>query len=827
MPEDITLVRSAPVSPEGRWFEYSTREKYSEGAVFSPSSVVAAKKYIRKGCPPRPPVSPGATPLTSRALPQSKLCRRSAAEASNSSKMVCHGCHGVMGSGQHNGSVPGKDRCTLPHSSSCPGGVLEDDSWRACPTGYVPGVPMSMTGFEDTLQYSDFLPRNNPEINSTPVVSPLIHQLSQIRISAPTESARGASNEEDLARLHRQANGEGARSRVIQERFPSIMLADTSPGQANSMQSNILPADLSQDVMHLRALNQGTQQKDRNTDDITIAEIRGMPGLKEQVDVHISNLRDRIPALAPAPSVPPPGQAAQHQPPDSHLVQNMEADIAEVERLQAEASAELQSLRQAEEARRQHTQVIQQQRELAVKQAQQQAAALEEQRRMKLRRATEELRATQNALMELRQRQNGSVPSIISDGRDPRRAQTAGVEDSVPQSYEYFVDKDGRTCRILRTVAVHPPLSPPTPALKWVDRWSPLTGRRYQVQVAVPPGQVSVGTGRGTSSRSLPGFASPYPMTTHWEDRWSPLSGRRYQVQVPDFPTSSNVGDTGSIQQAVRFHPFTGQPYNGQMHPGQPQMSPEQSTTQQLPTPRPSCGTDRHTSLTSHQQRGESGDDQVTRNQGQAGDRVKGIFKLSGQGDSLKKLSLLDYIKRCPTKWSKEVTCDNMNLPVFAYGVTSELVACLSGRAEPLSQSVLLGKLQHMQSVLEICCQNSTLQEFTNYGWVLARDYACKVQNKVDQQLLEWDQLSAGVQTAVLVSAQCEYPRPPKKSKEDDKKVPLCTTYNTCTTEKKCQYEVANPSKVCQRKHECSYCRKTLNKGVRHQAWKCPNKIEN
>ena len=58
------------------------------------------------------------------------------------------------------------------------------------------------------------------------------------------------------------------------------MLVDTSPGQVNLRQINVLPADLGQDVANLRALNQGTQQKDLNTD-ITIADIRGMPGLKK------------------------------------------------------------------------------------------------------------------------------------------------------------------------------------------------------------------------------------------------------------------------------------------------------------------------------------------------------------------------------------------------------------------------------------------------------------------------------------------------------------------------------------------------------------------
>ena len=208
---------------------------------------------------------------------------------------------------------------------------------------------------------------------------------------------------------------------------------------------------------------------------------------------------------------------------------------------------------------------------------------------------------------------------------------------------------------------------------------------------------------------------------------------------------------------------------------------------------------------------------------------MRGIVKLVERGDSHKKLKLIDYVRRCPTKWAKEVTNENMNLPVFAYGLTSELVASLSGRSDPLPPAVLLAKLQHMQSVLEICCQNSTLQEYNNYGWVLARDYATKVQNKVDQQLTDWVQMPAGVQTADLVSAQCEFPRPAKKVEkvELNKKVTLCTTFNTCRSEKKCEYEVANLGKVCQRKHECSYCRKHLNKGNTHQAWKCPNKGEN
>ena len=51
--------------------------------------------------------------------------------------MVCHGCHGEIGSGAHIGSATGKNLCKFNHSSFCHGGILDDDAWRACPDDYV------------------------------------------------------------------------------------------------------------------------------------------------------------------------------------------------------------------------------------------------------------------------------------------------------------------------------------------------------------------------------------------------------------------------------------------------------------------------------------------------------------------------------------------------------------------------------------------------------------------------------------------------------------------------------------------------------------------
>ena len=213
----------------------------------------------------------------------------------------------------------------------------------------------------------------------------------------------------------------------------------------------------------------------------------------------------------------------------------------------------------------------------------------------------------------------------------------------------------------------------------------------------------------------------------------------------------------------------------------------------------------------------------------QARERMQGIVNLVDVEGARKQSKLIDYVKKCPAKWCKNVKPSSMNLPVYGYGAIAELTASLSGRSEPLPEKDLLSKLSHLQNVFEICCINSTEAELTSYGWTVARDYALKVNERVDQQLQSWGNLSLGIQTDILVSSQMEFPRP-HKSREDprnqDRKTdkPLCTTFNKCTTEGKCDWEVSNPGRVCQRRHECSYCRQTKNLLRKHQESRCASK---
>ena len=205
-------------------------------------------------------------------------------------------------------------------------------------------------------------------------------------------------------------------------------------------------------------------------------------------------------------------------------------------------------------------------------------------------------------------------------------------------------------------------------------------------------------------------------------------------------------------------------------------------------------------------------------------------------GAHQKPKKVVDFARKCPAKWAKFAKNENLNLPLYVYGTIAELEATLSGREDPLSDEVFLARMRHLKNVLEVCCINSTEKDHLSYGWTLAKDYAQKVENEVDQKLSSWVEQPPGVRTDFLLLAQMDFPRPSAKPKSEKTLAgsgsggartearDRCRTYNTCTIEGKCDYEVANPSKTCILKHECSWCRENLKQGFKHQLSKCRKK---
>ena len=82
---------------------------------------------------------------------------------------------------------------------------------------------------------------------------------------------------------------------------------------------------------------------------------------------------------------------------------------------------------------------------------------------------------------------------------------------------------------------------------------------------------------------------------------------------------------------------------------------------------------------------------------------------------------------------------------------------------------------------------NSAATDFSSYGWVIARDYAMKVEDEVEQRFVAWQDMLPGVRTQTLVLSQMENPRlPPPRKKFGEKEEPNTTgTKERCSTFRK------------------------------------------
>jgi hypothetical protein len=201
----------------------------------------------------------------------------------------------------------------------------------------------------------------------------------------------------------------------------------------------------------------------------------------------------------------------------------------------------------------------------------------------------------------------------------------------------------------------------------------------------------------------------------------------------------------------------------------------------------------------------------------------------------LKVLSVVDWAKMCPVKYASGVSHKNINLSMFMWGKLAELRAALAGATQPLAPGELDARMRHLQCVLELCNLNSQASDFTNYGWLLGKNYDEKIQAMIDTGTCDWISHDASFRTtmhpAFAMSAKDEVPVPKKEEKkkvdrggqvsDQGVKKKVCETFNSCRTKKKCTYEVENAPARCKRLHECSYCRDTRNVREFHQRWDC------
>ena len=271
----------------GYWRTKRNHGPHRDVKAFKPASAEEAKAFLSQislQLQPRLLVFSSETPSSSSTV---KLQGRPG-------DMPCHGCHGPLGGGAHNGSVPGKDHCTLPHHPSCLGGVVDDKDYRACIDGYVYQPQLvPETGFDHTLSSQDFLATQS---QSTPL------------ISGPGTDVN-----------YRQGLSGQDTTHLSSHHMPT-------PGL--SQPAHIINQNMQSQMDDHRAMNQAqSENRDRpSADGLTITDLRADPNQKDLVGDQMVGFREIIPALfaAPTSKVPQP-------PPLPGVVEGLHHGVHQVE----------------------------------------------------------------------------------------------------------------------------------------------------------------------------------------------------------------------------------------------------------------------------------------------------------------------------------------------------------------------------------------------------------------------------------------------------------------------------------------------------------------
>lgn len=757
---------------------------------FIPDSFESAKAFLKASVESLPRPGPRRRPIQS--LGNTPLSSRQVSEMG-----VCHGCHGSIGGGAHQGSAPGKNVCTFPHSPYCKGGIVETETWAPCPNGYIYNTDLDLAsgpGFDSTLHTFQFQERSS----STPAVSGPegvnlqgAHYIDQGLQSALNPQQASSASTVNLTSV--PASTSGGR-RLLQREFP-----DTEGGMRET-RTRILSDNVQARIDAHRAENQIEREIiDRPSGSLHITSLRENPELRAEVEALMELVvKKKIPSLA------------AHQSAGSGQIST--GTIPKVV-----GSIPTQALPSTGS------------------------------------RCSSSMIPQQSTYCQPTYSQPTWSHGMRAPPYDPSTGSYQGqvnyphyVQPPAPQSMpqnQHHVSQVFPSYMPGNIIHGNPGLhvdhmqqGQPTQDVDLCYEWvTDSMGRRVLIRTHLPPPRHSHppvnprDQGQLKPQQQAPQQVSVSPQQYRTEFRCSPTTGRQWTIQVP-VQTSVHSQAAEPVLE-WRIHPSTGERYQVPVQLQSQQQRQYDPVNHQHPqqvstTP---VGQQHHQGPTldsSHLQH----HDQSSNNSMARQEHVAGIVSLMDSGAGTRKApNMIEFAKKCPTRWSKGATLNNINLPLYAWGVLEEIEAALSGRTQSLPSATILGKLRHLKNTLEVCCQNSTSQDFSGFGWTLAKDYANKLNDEIEQGKLSWQDVASEVKTSTLMSASMENPRPapklePKKPKTTEEKRDLCTTYNKCTTENKCDYEVANPTKTCQRRHECSWCRSHKNQGWRHQEWKCRNK---
>ena len=196
-----------------------------------------------------------------------------------------------------------------------------------------------------------------------------------------------------------------------------------------------------------------------------------------------------------------------------------------------------------------------------------------------------------------------------------------------------------------------------------------------------------------------------------------------------------------------------------------------------------------------------------------------------------------EFSKYCQVEFAKKAKADNCNLVLYVWGFIAQILASRQGSISAMSDPEVAGRLQHLLHVLELCAMQSSSTDFNSPAWLCARNYSDRVFQDLDSGATSWSQIGPKMHPTNMMQAMSAHPKVtiPKQVQDKSGKPQnqpdgspglVCPKWSTCEVDEKCQWEVENPGRTCNRPHYCLFCQKKFKQTRKHKEADCRKKTE-
>ena len=202
-----------------------------------------------------------------------------------------------------------------------------------------------------------------------------------------------------------------------------------------------------------------------------------------------------------------------------------------------------------------------------------------------------------------------------------------------------------------------------------------------------------------------------------------------------------------------------------------------------------------------------------------------------------------EFVRMGRFSYAEKITEKNITVPLYVMGYLQYVVAMLKGVAPQQTETEVVDRLTNLMTVMEICANNSTLDDFQFPGWSIGLEYAGRIFHDIEYGRIKWENLSEGLQPDTFLYAKdtvemqlgkrgrdqsrggdIAYDRGHVKGDYSDEYYQegnkVCKSYNGFRTGSGCGFEF-NYDRECGYEHFCSSCFRKYGSKESHKAYNC------